>query len=144
MISVRFLLSSSCLQPFKGTVARDFRPLVFFTNQPHLGHWHRWNCFRSVNDTAETVSAVSMSHPEIISAVSMTLLKPFQRCQWHRWNCFLGVIDTPETLDLILIAVCFSYEEIVSAVSLILIQRYQWHHWNSAKKFFVVEIPMIF
>jgi hypothetical protein len=22
---------------FKGTVSRDFRPLVFFTNQPHLG-----------------------------------------------------------------------------------------------------------
>jgi hypothetical protein len=24
---------------FKGTVSRDFRPLVFFTNQPHLGPW---------------------------------------------------------------------------------------------------------
>jgi hypothetical protein len=23
----------------KGTVSRDFRPLVFFTNQPHLGPW---------------------------------------------------------------------------------------------------------
>jgi hypothetical protein len=23
----------------KGTVSRDFRPLVFFTNQSHLGHW---------------------------------------------------------------------------------------------------------
>jgi hypothetical protein len=54
---------------------------------------HRWNRFRGVNDTAETVSAVSM-----------TPLKLFPRCHWHRWNfrpdphsCFLGVIDTVET-----------------------------------------------
>jgi hypothetical protein len=28
-----------CKMLIKGTVSRDFRPLVFFTNQPHLGPW---------------------------------------------------------------------------------------------------------
>jgi hypothetical protein len=32
----------------------------------------------------------------LISAVSMTPLKPFQRCQWHRGNSFSGVNDTAE------------------------------------------------
>jgi hypothetical protein len=90
-------------QLIKGTVSRDFRPLVFFhqsTPPRALTHrlqpfriwlrirrkkstlfefqrcqWQRWNHFRGVNDSAETVSAVSMTSP-----------KQFQRYQWHRWN----------------------------------------------------------
>jgi hypothetical protein len=32
-----FFISSAVPFSLKGTVSRDFRPLVFFTNQPHLG-----------------------------------------------------------------------------------------------------------
>jgi hypothetical protein len=42
----------------------------------------------TVNDTAETVSAVSN-----------TLLKSFQRCQLHRGNHFSGVNDTAEIVS---------------------------------------------
>jgi hypothetical protein len=45
-------------------------------------HWHCWNNFCSVIDTAET-----------ISAVSLTPLKRFQ------WNDFSGFIDTAETIS---------------------------------------------
>jgi hypothetical protein len=31
--------SNSRRYSIKGTLTRDFRPLVFFTNQPHLGPW---------------------------------------------------------------------------------------------------------
>jgi hypothetical protein len=44
--------------------------------------------FSSVNDTAETISAVSLTHAETISAVSMTLP-----------NDFRGVNDTAETIS---------------------------------------------
>jgi hypothetical protein len=111
--------------------------------------------FSGVIDTAETVSAVSMTPQkqlwgsglkfqwchidfsgvigtaETVSAVSLTPRKPIQRCQWHRWNRFSSIIDTAETLDLILIA--------VSAVSLTPLKRFQrcqWHSWNSATKNF--------
>jgi hypothetical protein len=102
-------------------------------------HWHRWNfrndphsCFRGVIDTAETISAVSLTplnfgkknfcgwNPYdvlnftimVVSAVSLIPLKPFQRCHWHRWNSnnvdFLGEYQ----------AIC----ETVLAC--------QWHRWN--------------
>jgi hypothetical protein len=81
--------------------------------------WHRGNHFSSVNDTAEIVSAVSMTSMKfgkkkfcswcpyeffhsaitVISAVSMTLLKSFQRCQWHCGNCFSVVNDTAELVS---------------------------------------------
>jgi hypothetical protein len=32
------LLSRPTKKQLKGTVSRDFRPLVFFINQSHLGH----------------------------------------------------------------------------------------------------------
>jgi hypothetical protein len=81
----------------------------------------RENCFSGVNDTAEMVSAVSMTllkfgklnfwcwNPYdilnftimVVSAVSMTPRKQlwgsglkYQQCQWHRWNGFKGVIDS--------------------------------------------------
>jgi hypothetical protein len=35
--------------------------------------------------------SLSFENAEIVSAVSMTPLKSFQRCQWHRWNS--NIID---------------------------------------------------
>jgi hypothetical protein len=56
-----------------------------------------YSSFSCVNDTAETVSAVSMA-----------TLKSFLRCHWHRWNfrpdphsCFSCVIDTAETIMIV-------------------------------------------
>jgi hypothetical protein len=38
----------------KGTVSRDFRPPVFFINQPHLGHWSAgYNIFACGCEVAE-------------------------------------------------------------------------------------------
>jgi hypothetical protein len=97
--------------------------------------WHRWNCFSNVNDTAEIVSAVSMTSRKfcthkfcswcpyeichfvitMISPVSMTPLKSFQQCHWHRLNCFSGVNDTVE---------------IISAVSMTPLKSLQQCHWH--------------
>jgi hypothetical protein len=114
--------------PFKGTVSRDFRPLVFFTNQPHLGlkPFRIWLCIRRENRHYSSFSGVNYT-AETVSTVSITPLKPFLRCQWHRWNCFSGVIDTAETLDLILIA--------VSAVSLTSLKPFQRCHWYRGNRF---------
>jgi hypothetical protein len=35
----------------------------------------------------------------VISEVSMTPLKSFQRCQWHHWNRFSGVNDTTKIVS---------------------------------------------
>jgi hypothetical protein len=52
---------------FKGTVARDFRPLVFFINQSHLGPWLTgWNRFAYGFVFAEKIDIIR------VSAVSMT------------------------------------------------------------------------
>jgi hypothetical protein len=109
-------------------------------------HWHCWNRFSGVIDTAETDSAVSM-----------TPLKPFQRWHWHCWNfipdphtCFRGVIETTEIISAgSMIPRKFGKKNfcgwnpydifhftimVVSAVSLIPLkwfQRCQWHRWNS-------------
>jgi hypothetical protein len=50
---------------------RDFNHKQIFVAEFQRCHWHRWNSFSGVIDTAETVSAVSM-----------TPLKSI----WHRWN----------------------------------------------------------
>jgi hypothetical protein len=49
-------------------------------------HWHRWNGFSSVIDTAEMISGCDIDTAETVSAVSLTLRKQFQRCQCPRWG----------------------------------------------------------
>jgi hypothetical protein len=76
-------------------IRRDNRHYSSFSGVNDTAQRHRWNHFRSVNDTAE-----------IVLAVSMTPLKSFPRCHWYRWNfrpdphsCFRGVNDTAETVS---------------------------------------------
>jgi hypothetical protein len=68
----------------------------------------------------------------LISVVSLTLRRLFQRYRWHRGNCFSGVNDIAE----IILA--------VSMTPLRLFQQCQWHQWSSAKKNSVVDVPMNF
>jgi hypothetical protein len=122
----------ACCRLLKGQCHEIFNLWFFHQSTPPRALTHRlkpfciwlrirqenrhYSSFLGVNDTVET-----------ISAVSMTPLKPFHRCQWHRWNRFSGVIDTAETLDLILIA--------VSAVSLTPLKPFQWCHWYRGNRF---------
>jgi hypothetical protein len=73
--------------------------------------FHDHGGFSAVIDTAETVSAVSLTplsnfHSVIdtamrirskVSAVSMAPLKRFQPCHWHCGSSVNGVIDTAQT-----------------------------------------------
>jgi hypothetical protein len=71
----------------KGTVARDFRPSVFSSNNPPRALIHVLKPFRiwlricRENRLYSNFSGV-MDTAETISAVSMTPLK----LMWHRWN----------------------------------------------------------
>jgi hypothetical protein len=106
-------------------------------------HWHCGNRFSSVNDTAETVSAVSLTprklfqwcqchqwngfsgvidtaeiRPTKIFVVEITMISRswwFPRCHWYRWNRFRGVIDTAET---------------ISAVPMTPLKRFQTCQWH--------------
>jgi hypothetical protein len=80
--------------PFKGryglvSSVRNFSDFIFTADiiSAVSTQFYTWlsKHFRSVNKTAE-----------ILSAVTLTLLKQFPRCHWYRWNDFWGVIDTAE------------------------------------------------
>jgi hypothetical protein len=83
---------------FKGTVSRDFQPLVFFIKQSHLGpvihalkpfrlrlricvFIRQIRCLSGVNDTAKANTADSAMQTRY---KIMRPLRPPLRCQWHR------------------------------------------------------------
>jgi hypothetical protein len=55
---------------FKGTVARDCRPLVFFNNRPHMGPWF----------TPSKIFLNSVSNSQRYSDLYV-----YQRCRIQRW-----------------------------------------------------------
>jgi type IV secretory pathway component VirB8 len=94
----------------------------------HRCHWHRWNDFSGVINTAET-----------ISVVSLTPLKRFQQCHWHRWTHgdgkvknFIGT-STTEFFLFLKFSGINDAAETISAVSLTRLKRFlrcHWHRWN--------------